>query len=122
MDQRILVLSYLLMTLFQVYHKFEEIGGRAYKLVGSLKKYLIAASVLVTLNVVSLSLIILDLQVGYIVGIVGAAISVLNGVVHLVGYVKTRSFYESIGAGVFTGIPLGIAGVVVLYQLMQGIT
>jgi len=121
MEQSTLILWYLLMTLLQVYHIFEEIGGRAYAIMGSLKKYLLAASVLVTLNFVFLSLIVLDLRAGYILGIIGAVMAIANGLVHLAGYAKTRTFYESIGAGVFTGVPLGIVGAVVLYQLIRAI-
>ena len=48
-----------------------------------------------------------------------AATAIGNGIVHLVGYIKTKSYYETVGAGVFTGIPLGISGGVVLWQLLQ---
>ena len=47
---------FLLLILLQIYHIFEEIAMEAYKLAGSLNKYLLVASVLVTLNVVALYL------------------------------------------------------------------
>ena len=72
MDQTILILSCLLLILLQVFHIFEEIAGRAYELAGSLRKYLLVASLLVTLNVLFLALIVLDLRAGYILGLIGS--------------------------------------------------
>ena len=40
-----------------------------------------------------------------------------NGIIHLVGYLKTRSYTASLGSGVFSGIPLGIVKGLVLVQL-----
>ena len=111
--------TFLLMILIQIFHIFEEIGCRIYVIMGSLKKYLFAASGIVTLNFVFYALILLDLRIGYILGIFGAVTAIANGIVHLVGYFKTKSYYETVGAGVFTGIPLGITGGIVLWQLLQ---
>lgn len=119
MEQQMLVLAYLLMTLLQIYHIFEEIGARAYVLAGSLGKYLLVASVLVTLSFLSLALLILDLRIGYFLAVVGAGIATMNGLVHVIGYARTKEFYESIGAGVFTSIPLGIMGIIVLFMLLR---
>ena len=110
------------MILFQVFHIFEEIGCGAYKIVGSLKKYLFAASGLVTVNFIFLSLIILNIRSGFLLGILGAGIATLNGFIHIVGYIKTKTVYESLGSGFFTGIPLGISGVYVLIQLIQALS
>lgn len=121
MDQSTLVLSCLLLILLQVFHIFEEIAGRAYELAGSLRTYLLAASVLVTLNVLFLALIVLDLWAGYILGIVGATIAIGNGLVHLIGYARTGSYRQGIGAGLFTGIPLALVGAAVLVQLVRAI-
>lgn len=114
-----LVFSYLAMTLIQVFHIFEEIWGKLYEIIGTLPKYLIAASILVTLNFVFLALIIAELRIGYILGMVGAFMAIINGLVHTVGYIKTRTFRQGIGAGFFTGIPLAIVGACVLWQLVQ---
>jgi hypothetical protein len=77
--------------------------------------------VLVTLSFLSLALLILDLRVGLFLAVVGAGIATMNGLVHVIGYARTKKFYESIGAGVFTGIPLGIMGILVLFMLLRTI-
>ena len=109
---------FLLLILLQIYHIFEEIAMEAYKLAGSLTKYLLVASVLVTVNVVALYLLLRDLPAGYVLAALGALVGVGNGLVHVVGYVKTRSFRGTTGAGMFTGIPLALVGGIVLYALI----
>ena len=121
MDQTILILSCLLLILLQVFHIFEEIAGRAYELAGSLRKYLLVASLLVTLNVLFLALIVLDLRAGYILGLIGSTIAIGNGLAHLIGYAKTRSYRQGIGAGLFTGLPLALVGAAVLVQLVRAL-
>ncbi len=53
-----LTFTYLLMMLLQIWHIFEEIGLGAYKVAHSLNKYLVAASVLVTINFAAFTLIV----------------------------------------------------------------
>ena len=113
------VFWYLLMTLIQVYHIFEEIALGSYKFVGSLNKYLIATSGLISPNFILLSLILLNLKIGYILGIIGTFMAMANRVVHLGGYLKTKSYRDTAGAGVFTGILLAIVGFIVFYQLIR---
>ena len=36
----------------------------------------------------------------------------------MVGYLRSRSFRGTVGAGMFTGIPLALVGGVVLYALI----
>ena len=108
---------FLLLILLQIYHIFEEIAMEAYKLAGSLTKYLLVASVLVTLNVVALYLLLRDLPAGYLSAAFGALIGIGNGLVHVIGYLRTRSFRGTAGAGFFTGIPLALVGGVVLIAL-----
>ncbi len=62
---------FLLLILLQIYHIFEEIAMEAYKLAGSLSKYLPVASVLVTINVVALYLLLRDLPAGIPLALVG---------------------------------------------------
>ena len=115
-----IVYLFLLFILLQIYQIFEEIALEAYKLAGSLTKYLLVASVLVTINVVALYLLLRELPAGYVVAAVGALIGVGNGLVHVVGYLRTRSFRGTVGAGLFTGIPLALVGGIVLYVLIGG--
>ena len=114
-----LIFTYLLMMLLQVFHIFEEIGCGAYKVAGNLKTYLIVASVLVTINFTTFMLILQDIRIGYYLGLFTSGIFAIgNGLIHLVGWLKTKSFYDNLGAGVFTGIGLGITGILVLIQIL----
>jgi hypothetical protein len=113
---------YLLLLLLQTLHILEEIGLEAYRKAGSLKRYLIVAGSLVTVNYVPLFLMLLNAPVGYVLGLLGALMGIGNGVVHVIGYFKTQSMRTqamrgTVGAGVLTSIPLGVTGLVVLYQL-----
>ena len=120
MDQlTLLPFTFLLMLLFQIWHIFEEIGQKAYVVGGTLKFYLRAASAIVGVHFGMYTLILLELRIGYWAGLLGAFFAIGNGFIHLVGYIKTKTYYESLGAGVFTGIPLGIVGGIVLWQLIR---
>lgn len=110
---------YLIMLFLQTVHIFEEIGFKAYEVVGSLNKYLIAASFLVFASYLPLILILLDIRAGYFLAFFAAILALGNGIIHLIGYIKTKSFRGTVGAGVFSGIPLGIIGGIVLIQLLS---
>jgi hypothetical protein len=45
-------------------------------------------------------------------------IAIGNGLVHVGGYLRPRSFRGTIGAGIFTGIPIALVGGIVLYALI----
>lgn len=109
---------FLLLILLQIYHIFKEIAMEAYKLADSLTKYLLVASVLVTINFLALYLLLQDLPAGYLLASLGALIGIGNGLVHVVGYLRSRSFRGTAGAGFFTGIPLALVGGIVLYALI----
>lgn len=110
---------YLIMLFLQTVHIFEEIGFKAYEVVGSLNKYLIAASFLVFASYLPLILILLDIRAGYFLAFFAAILALGNGIIHLIGYIKTKSFRGTVGSGVFSGIPLGIIGGIVLIQLLS---
>jgi hypothetical protein len=110
---------YSLLLLLQTLHIFEEIGMEAYKPVGSLKKYLWVASALVIVNYIPLFLMLYDVPVGYWLACGGALLGIGNGVLHVVGYLKSRRFRRTLGAGVFSSIPLGLTGSVILYRLIS---
>ena len=109
----------LQLILLQIYHIFDEIALEAYKLADSLTKYLLVASVLVTINVVALYLLLRDRPAGYVLAAVGALIGFGNGLVHVLGYLRTRAFRGSAGAGLFTGIPLALVGGIMLHALIH---
>jgi len=115
-----ILFPYLIMMLFQVFHIFEEIGMGAYKIAHSLNKYLMAASILVTINFIAFGLILLDIQAGYYLGLfTSGVLAVGNGLIHFFGWLKTRKIRDSLGAGMFSGFPLAAAGVIVLGQLLK---
>ena len=113
------IILYLIMLFLQTVHIFEEIGFKAYEVVGSLNKYLIVASFLVFASYLPLILILLDIKAGYFLAFFGAILALGNGFVHILGYIKTKSYRGTVGAGVFSGIPLGIIGGIVLINLIS---
>jgi len=119
MPNNYFIILYLIMLFLQTVHIFEEIGFKAYEVVGSLNKYLIAASFLVFASYLPLILILLDIKAGYFLAFFGALLALGNGIIHIIGFIKTKSFRGTVGAGVFSGIPLGIIGGIVLIQLLS---
>ncbi len=113
------LILYMIMLFLQTVHIFEEIGFKAYEVVGSLNKYLLVASFLVFASYLPLILILLDIKAGYLLAFFSAALALGNGIIHLIGYIKTKSFRGTVGAGVFSGIPLGIIGGILLIQLLS---
>ena len=116
-----LVIYYLVMLFFQTIHIFEEIGFGVYEVVGSLKKYLIVASFLILLGYLPLFLLLMGITRGYYLAYLTSFIAIGNGIVHLFGFIKTKSFRGTLGAGIFSGIPLSISGALVLVQLLSKI-
>ena len=119
MPNNYFIILYLIMLFLQTVHIFEEIGFKAYEVVGSLNKYLIAASFLVFASYLPLILILLDIKAGYFLAFFGALLALGNGIIHIIGFIKTKSFRGTVGAGVFSGIPLGIVGGIVLVNLIS---
>jgi hypothetical protein len=115
-----ILFPYLLMMLFQIFHIFEEIGMGAYKIAHSLKKYLFVAAILVTINYTAFYLILIDVRAGYFMGLfTSGVLAIGNGLIHFFGWLKTRQIRDHIGAGMFTGFPLAIVGIIVLIQIAQ---
>jgi hypothetical protein len=112
---------YLLLLLLQFLHILEEIGLEAYQGHGSLSQYLKVAGVLAVVNATPLFLMLLGLRIGYTLGFLGALLGIGNGIVHGVGYVKTRSMRGTLGAGVLSSVPLGLMGIVVFCQLWSSV-
>ncbi len=113
------ILLYLVMLFLQTIHIFEEIAYKVYDAIGSLNKYLVVASLLVFLSYLPLILISQRIQVGYYLGFFSSVLAFGNGIIHIAGFIKTKSFRGTIGAGVFSGIPLGITGLLVFLQLFS---
>ena len=61
-------------------------------------------------------LLFLGIQAGYLFAAFGALLGQGNGITHRSGYFKTRAYRITLGAGVFTAVPLGVSGGLVLVQ------
>jgi len=116
-----ILISYSILLLFQILHIFEEIGMEIYKLklIGSLKKYLRAASVIMSIYILSYLFIILNLRIGVWVGMFCSALAMVNFLVHTIGYIKIREFRGTIASGIFSSIPLGILGGINFFFLLK---
>ncbi len=101
-------ISILVLVFIQILHIFEEIAMEAYTLIpkGSLSKYLLAASGLVTLSMGTLLLILFELVVGYYFGLVVSVLAIGNFLIHTIGLIKNKKFKGTLAAGFFTGILL----------------
>lgn len=113
----------LITTFLQVLHCFEEIGMDAYELVPTSANkrgyYLRVASVLVGLNFIIASMLLFDIKIAYYLAFYTVVISVGNALIHIIGYIKTKSYRATLGAGVFSGVPLGLSGIVLLVYLIK---
>ncbi|MHA1675509.1 MAG: HXXEE domain-containing protein [Promethearchaeota archaeon] len=118
-----LFISYALLLIFQVLHIFEEIGMGIYKhkIIKSLTKYLRAASVIMCLYLLSYLFIVLDLEIGIWMGLFCSFMAMGNFLIHTISYIKIRKFRGTTAAGVFSGIPLGILGVINFVLLIRAI-
>ena len=119
-----LIVLVMVVTLLQVVHCFEEIGMNAYVLY---KKhfpknprgvYLRAATVLVALNFAVLFFLLYDMPFAPYLCFYTVSVSLANGIIHIVGWIRSKSYMGTAGAGVFSGILLGISGVVLMYNLI----
>ena len=124
MYQELLVIV-MVATLLQVVHCFEEIGMNAFLLY---KKrfpknprgvYLRAATVLVALNFAVMLTLLYGLPAAPYLCFYTVYVSLANGIIHVAGWIKTKAYMGTAGAGVFSGIPLGVAGAVLLVVLIS---
>ncbi|ERI91935.1 hypothetical protein HMPREF1982_02978 [Clostridiales bacterium oral taxon 876 str. F0540] len=124
---RTLIILVLLVTFLQIIHCFEEIGMNMYVIYKKKNPqnprglYLRAASVLVGINFLILALLIFEVKYAAYLCFYTVFVSVVNSFSHIYGYFKTKTYMASLGSGVFSGIPLGICGVLLLIQLIHPI-
>jgi hypothetical protein len=114
-----LIIWFVVMLFFQTIHIFEEIHFEVYLEVGSLKKYLMVAGILVFLNYLPLILILQKVNWGTYLAFLPSIMAIGNGIIHVYGFIKTKSFRGTIGAGIFSGIFLAISGIIVFLQLLS---
>lgn len=112
----------LLASFFQILHIFEEIGLNAYKLQKGKNprgKYLRVASILVLLNYLVILFLFMEYKIAYYLAFYTVIISIGNVIAHLILIKKTK---EKSGYGFFSSIPLGIAGIALLFFLVKYFT
>ena len=122
---QVLILSYIAFVWMVILHTFEEISCGIMELqLAHIKmtrhRYLVAASAISTVNLVTLAMLVLDLPVGYYVGLfTSATIGVLQAIVHSIGYLRENRKARALGAGFYSSIPLAIAGLMVFVQIVR---
>lgn len=121
MPSIIVEIWFLLLLLMQVLHIFEELGMEIYKIKEfmTIKKYLAASSIIMSISMLTFIAIILELVIGYVFGICVSIFGILNFTVHTVGFMMKKKTKGTIAAGFYTGIVLGIFSSVNLFLLFQ---
>lgn len=64
-------------------------------------------------------MLLFDIKLAYYFAFYTVVISVGNALIHIFGYIKTKSYRATLGAGVFSGIPLGLSGIVLFVYLIR---
>ena len=124
-EQTTILVAYTIFIWMVVLHTFEEIASGIFDLqLGHIKvkknRYLLAASGISTLNMVTLILLILGLPAGGYLGLfTTAGLGVLQGVVHTVGYFREGCKARGLVAGFYSAIPLTFVGAVTFYILVN---
>ena len=122
-EQTTILVVYAIFIWLVVLHTFEEIASGVFDLEvrghkPGKQRYLLAASGISTLNMITLVLLILGLPAGYFVGLFTTAVfGVFQGIVHTVGYFREGRKAQGLGAGFYSAIPLTILGAVAFYLL-----
>lgn len=122
-----IILLYILFIWFVVLHTFEEISQGIFGLkVGRIKmttrKYLLGATIITTVNLGTLSLLVVGSKTGLYLGVFTASvIGVLQALVHGIGFIKEGRKARNMGAGFYSSIPLAVAGAVLLYNILEQI-
>lgn len=122
-----ILLAYAIFIWLVVLHTFEEIASGIFELqIGHLKpgknRYLLAASGISTLNMITLVLLILGQIAGSFLGLFTSAVfGILQGIVHTVGYFRQGRKAQGLGAGFYSAIPLTLMGAITFFLLSKSI-
>jgi hypothetical protein len=115
------ILLYLLMLFFHLFHIFEEIYGRFWLIDAffGVKWFLIANFVLFSIPIVLFYFVILEKRWAYNLSIIYASIMIVNGVGHNIATIATGRYFNGFAGG-YTGIGLFFIGSVMIYFLWKG--
>ena len=125
--QTAILLAYAIFIWLVVVHTFEEIASGIFTLEirghkPGRNRYLLAASGISTLNMITLVLLILGHPAGFYLGLFTTGVfGVLQGIVHTVGFIREGRKAQGIGAGFYSSIPLAMVGAWTFYLLFQSI-
>jgi hypothetical protein len=122
---QILVLWYIAFTWMVILHTFEEVSCGIMELqLAHIKltrnRYLVAASAVSTVNLGTLSMLVVGLPLGYYFGLfTSATIGVFQAIVHTIGYLRENGKARGLGAGFYSSIPLAVVGLIVFVQIVR---
>ncbi|MEN8258698.1 MAG: hypothetical protein ABFS09_12620 [Thermodesulfobacteriota bacterium] len=122
-----LILLYILFIWSVVIHTFEEISQGIFEIeLGHIKmtrkKYLIAASIITTINLGTLSLLVYGSKIGlYLAILTSSTLGILQALVHSIGYFKEGRKSRNLGAGFYSSIPLALVGGILLHTILARI-
>jgi hypothetical protein len=121
MNEHIIFITYLIVSFLQVIHIFEEIALDAFTMNPGKNPrgiYLRVASVLVLINFFIILLLYLEIGFAYYLAFYGVFISAGNMAAHIFLWIKKK---KRLGMGFPSSVPLGIAGLFLLYMLINAI-
>ncbi len=122
-----LIVLYVLFSWLLVLHTFEEIAQGVFelkfgKIQVSKRKYLLAASLITTLNLSTLMLIVLDSVVGLYLGLFTSGFfGIMQALVHSVGFFKEKRQARGLGVGFYSSIPLALVAGLLLNQILKAL-
>ena len=118
--QKKIILFYLGLLAFHIAHVFEEVWGRFWLLdaVFGLGWYLVSNWVLFCIPLALFYFILEGKRRAHVLGMVYAAIMILNGIGHNIATIITRRYFDGFAGG-FTGIGLLLIGVPLLVILWK---
>ena len=124
-DHQTITLLYILFIWLVVLHTLEEIAQEIFttrigRIQMTKRKYLLGASLITTLNLGTLSLIIIGNTYGLYFGIFTSTfIGIFQAPIHAFGFYREGYKSQKLGAGFYSSIPLAIVGLVLLIQILK---
>ncbi|MBI9049199.1 MAG: hypothetical protein JEZ00_07260 [Anaerolineaceae bacterium] len=121
----LLLISYIVFIWFVLLHTLEEIACDIMETqIGHIhmtrNKYLLGVAAISTLNLTTLSLLILNIRIGAYLGLFCTAVfGIFQAIVHTVGYFKEHRKCRGLGAGFYSAIPLAVIGLITFLQLLN---
>ena len=114
------IFFFILMLLMHIAHVFEEVWGhfRAIDVMGGLGRFLIVNWILLSLVAFLLYFIIRGSRAAYNLGILYAAVMIVNGIGHNVATLVTGEYFGAFAGG-FSGIGLILVGPPLIYYLQK---